>query len=123
MKKPQELTNYLSRPDRQVIRAALADLKTEISRIYPSEPPRILVYGSFARREETNDSDIDVLLVYPRLIQPGKEIRLVSSVLAELNIRYQVLISILPISASIYQSAEGYFWENLRHEVIQPDEI
>jgi hypothetical protein len=55
-------------------------------------------------------------LLYPRTIQPGREIRRVSAILANLNLRYQVLISVLPAKESDFQQAGGVFWHNLRNE-------
>jgi predicted nucleotidyltransferase len=70
--------------------------------LYGKSVPEILLYGSYARGQAHGDSDIDILLIYPKAIYPGVEIQRVSSLLADLNLRYGVLISILPrLKASI----------------------
>jgi predicted nucleotidyltransferase len=104
--------------DRTIVINALLDLQTELQKIYGGAAPAILVYGSFARNEANADSDIDVLLLYRKKIQPGKEIQRISAVLADLNIRYQVLISILPGTEKDYQNAKGALWQNIRRESV-----
>ena len=98
------------------VKAALIELQAGLKILYWSNAPLILVYGSYARQEAHPDSDIDVLLVYSGDISPGEEIRRVSALLADLNLRYQVLVSVLPTNKSQYISAEGGFWKNVRRE-------
>ena len=83
----------------------------------------MLVYGSYARGDEKPDSDLDVLLLYSQTIQPGKEIERLSAILASLNLRYQVLISILPANESDYQKDAGALWRNLRREGVPVERI
>lgn len=104
--------------DRAIVKDALIDLQTELQKIYCGAAPAILVYGSYARDEENVDSDIDILLLYRKKIQPGKEIQRISAVLSDLNIRYQVLISILPGTETDYKNANGALWQNLRRESV-----
>ena len=112
----------LLKPDRQTVRAALHDLDAELHKLYKARAPLMLVYGSYARGEESTNSDVDILLLYPQTIRPGQEIRRVSTILAQLNLRYQVLISILPVKESDYRQAPGVFWENLRKEGVPVEE-
>jgi len=87
-----------------------------LKKLYGSNAPLLLVYGSYARQEAHPDSDIDVLLVYSSDIRPGEEIHRVSAILADLNLRYQVLVSVLPASEHKYLSSKSGFWENIRRE-------
>jgi uncharacterized protein len=109
--------------DRTIVKNALLDLQTELQNIYGGAAPAILVYGSYARDEENPDSDIDILLLYRKKIQPGKEIQRISAVLADLNIRYQVLISILPGMETDYQNAKGALWQNIRRESVSIEQF
>ncbi|MBN1538211.1 MAG: nucleotidyltransferase domain-containing protein [Anaerolineales bacterium] len=103
---------------RTTVKAAILDFQAELRKIYGRSAPMVLIYGSYARREENADSDVDILLIYKNKIQPGKEIQRISSVLSDLNLRYQVLISVLPGTEYEYQSAKGMLWQNLRQESI-----
>jgi predicted nucleotidyltransferase len=106
----------LSPNDYRQVKTALNDLQNQLTLQLGNNAPRILIYGSYARRQAHADSDVDVLLLYPVEIKPGSEIRRIGSILAELNLKYQVLISVLPVSESAYTQAEGALWENIRRE-------
>jgi uncharacterized protein len=106
----------LSTPSRKMIRQVLGKLQTHLQQLYGDQAPQLLVYGSYARGDEDNTSDIDVLLLYSQAIKPGQEIQRLSSLLAELNIRYQVLISLLPIPEAEYHQSQNPFWQNVRHD-------
>lgn len=97
---------------------ALRELQKALSSLYGIKAPRVFVYGSTAREQATDSSDIDVLLLYPYTVQPGREIARLSPVLADLNLRYQVLISILPTTEEDFRDAPGSFWGNVRKEGI-----
>jgi len=100
------------------VREALRDLQTSLRRLYGDQAPSVLLYGSYARGEAKETSDVDVLLIYPVDVPPGREINQLGSILADLNLRYQVLISVLPVSKHTYQDTPGIFWKNIRQEAI-----
>ncbi len=81
--------------------------------------PRIILYGSYARNEARSGSDIDILLLFSLPIQTGREITRVSQLLADLNLRYEVLVSIVPVLEDHYQSLQGPFWRNVRSEGVE----
>jgi uncharacterized protein len=99
-----------------LVQVALREFLAGLSRLYAGMPPDLVAYGSYARNEATEDSDLDLLLVYSRPVNPSLEIRHLVSLLADLNLRYGVLFSVLPVSADAYQQAQGPFWRNLRRE-------
>ena len=99
-------------------RQALSDLQGAVERMYGKRAPRMLVYGSQARQTAHAASDIDVALIYSQTIKPGVEIQRLSPILAELNLRYQVLVSVLPIRLTDYQKADTPFINNIQREGI-----
>jgi len=74
------------------VRDALRDLQAALRQLYGPQAPRLLLYGSYARGEANEASDVDVLLVYPEQVPAGGEIQRLCGILADLNLRYQVLI-------------------------------
>jgi predicted nucleotidyltransferase len=106
-----------------VVRTALAELHDALRTVYGDQIPALIVYGCQARGDATPESDVDVLLVYPGPVQPGREIRRVSHILSDLNLRYGVLISILPVSLADYWSQTSPFWLNVRREGVSLDAI
>ena len=102
----------------RLVRKVLTDFQLGLKKLYGSNAPEIFLYGSVACGEASVDSDIDVLLVYLAEVEASKEIRRVSALLAELNLRYQTLISVVPVSQSNYKTNPGVFWKNVRQEGI-----
>ncbi len=113
---------YRWRGNRRV-RAALVDLRSALADLYGEDAPAAILYGSHARGEANVASDVDVLLVFPHRVRRGQEIRHLSPVLADLNLRYQVLVSVLPSDQAEYASATGPFWSNVRREGVSLDTI
>ena len=105
------------------VRSALRDLQRALQDMYGERAPVALVYGSHARREANSTSDIDVLLIYPEEIRSGQEIRRLRDVLASINLDYQELISVLPVSEDEYRRSANPLWANIQQEGIPIDAI
>lgn len=74
------------------------------------------LYGSQARGDAGPESDIDLILLLRGMGRPGREIDRIVDLLAELNLKYQVLISVLPVEESALPKLPGAFWRNVRRE-------
>jgi predicted nucleotidyltransferase len=107
--------------DAPTVWAALAEFQNALREVYGVHAPAVLLYGSYARGEASADSDIDLILLYSRNIQPGQEIRQVREILSDLNLNHQILISVLPVSKQNYKSAATAFWKNVRREAVSID--
>lgn len=95
---------------------ALKSLAARLRGIYGDQAPEMMLYGSQARGEARANSDVDVLLLFGAPVRASSEIRRVSPLLADLNLEYGVLISILPAHRKAFEQAEGAFWTNVRRE-------
>jgi predicted nucleotidyltransferase len=105
------------------VRAALRELQTALEVLYGAAAPTILIYGSQARIEAGPASEVDVLLIYGQDPRRGSEIARLAPILADLNLRYQLLISIVPGARSEYERASGPFWSNVHREGIGLDAL
>ncbi|MBI5694255.1 MAG: nucleotidyltransferase domain-containing protein [Nitrospirae bacterium] len=97
-------------------KSLLAEFRAELEKIYGARLVELLLYGSGARGEAGPDSDLDVVLVLKDLKTPSREIDRLADLLAEMNIRHGVLISVMPIDTESYKDATGPFWNNVRAE-------
>jgi predicted nucleotidyltransferase len=84
------------------IQTVLEEFKTELKNIYGSRLKQVILYGSWARGEATEESDIDLLVVLKGKVQPGREIDRIIDVITDLNLKYGVLLSVYPISERKY---------------------
>jgi predicted nucleotidyltransferase len=105
------------------VRNALNALERALRELYGESAPVVMIYGSQARREADSASDIDVLLIYPGEIRPGQEINRLRDILAGINLRYQELISVIPVSKKDYEQRTTPFWVNVRNEGVPIDGI
>lgn len=100
----------------QGIREILNELKTELSNLYGNTLKQVILYGSYARDEATEHSDIDLVIVLDGKIAPGREIDRMIDIISDLNIKYGVLISIYPVSETDYKTVNSPLLLNVRKE-------
>lgn len=75
------------------------DLKHELIKIYGNELVDLILYGSYARGDFNENSDIDFAVVLnSNDIKPLAEINRISDTSTDLRLKYNELISILPVS-------------------------
>ena len=97
----------------------LRQLKTEFERIYGDRLKDVVLYGSWARGEATEDSDIDIAVVLEGSVVPGKEIDRLVDIVTDLNLKNGVLISLYPVSETDFSSVNSPLLMNLRREGVR----
>ncbi len=100
------------------IKEVLEEFKKEIEKLYGKQLKRVILYGSYARGDATEDSDIDLLIVLEGNIIPGKEIDRMIDIITEINLNYGVLISVYPVSEEDYTNLNSPLLINVRREGI-----
>ena len=98
------------------IQEILEEFKQEIKRLYGRQLQDIILYGSWARGDATQESDIDLLLVLDKEVIPGKEIDRVVDIITDINLKYGALISAYPISQKDYATVNSPLLLNVRRE-------
>ena len=86
--------------------------------LYGARLKQVILYGSFARGEATDASDIDLAVVLGGEVDPVNEIDTMIDIVADLNLEHNVLISIYPVSETDYASINSPLLMNLRREGI-----
>ncbi|MBI3942289.1 MAG: nucleotidyltransferase domain-containing protein [Chloroflexi bacterium] len=97
----------------------LKDLRKALEDIYGADLNDLILFGSEARGTASENSDIDIALILRHPVQPGQEIARLGALLAELNLKYQRLISIIPASVENYRHSPDPLWQNIRREGIR----
>jgi predicted nucleotidyltransferase len=98
------------------IKEILKEFRKEIEKFYGKRLKDTILYGSWARGEATEGSDIDVLIVLEGKVAPGKEIDRIIDVITEINLKYGVLISVYPVSEEDFPTVNSPLLINARRE-------
>ena len=98
------------------IKKIVKEFRKEIEKLYGKRLKDTILYGSWARGEATEGSDIDVLIVLEGKVTPGKEIDRIIDVITEINLKYGVLISVYPVSEEDFPTVNSPLLMNARRE-------
>jgi predicted nucleotidyltransferase len=94
----------------------LKEFRAEIEKLYGKRLKNLLIYGSQARGDNTEESDVDVLVVLKGEVIPGKEIDKMIDIITEMNLKYGILLSVYPISDKDYSTVNSPLLMNIRKE-------
>ncbi len=100
------------------IRALLNDLYAALKRLYGERLVEVVLYGSHARVEADEESDVDVMVVLHGPVEPAREIRRLSPLVVEIGLAHEKLISTFSISKEDYHAKESTLLQNVRREGI-----
>lgn len=98
------------------LKNTLEDFKKGLSVLYKDRLKQLILYGSWARAEATSKSDIDLAIVLQGRVKPGKEIDRTIDLVADINFRHGVLLSVYPVSEDDYHKIRSPLLLNIRKE-------
>ncbi len=98
------------------IEEVLKEFRAEVEKLYGKRLRNIILYGSWARGEATESSDIDLVITLEGDVIPGKEIDRMIDIITEINLKHGVLLSIYPISENDYSAVNSPLLMNVRRE-------
>lgn len=99
------------------------DMREELVRgltgIFQKNISMIILYGSVARNEATDESDIDIAIIVKQQINDETKRQFISWV-ADMDIRYERVFSIVDIQESVMKKWENVlpFYQNVQKEGI-----
>jgi len=97
----------------------LREFKADLKKLYGNKLKDIILYGSYARVEENEDSDIDLAIILRGNILPLKEIDRMTEIACDIDLKYDTLLSIHPVSEDDFNSLMTPLSVNIRDEGIQ----
>ena len=100
------------------IEAITKEFKQKASQLYGSRLKDVLLYGSCARGQTNESSDIDLAVVLTGDVSPGAEIDRMIDIITDINLDNGVLVSVYPVSDRDYDTLNSPLLVNLRMEGI-----
>lgn len=100
----------------KAINNIIKEFKVEVRELYGRRLRNVILYGSYARGEATDDSDIDMAVVLEGDISPGREIDRMIDIITDMNLKHNILISIYPVSEIDYLTLKSPLLMNVRKE-------
>ncbi len=92
------------------------EIKDHLIDRYGDDIRQVVVYGSYARGEATDDSDLDVFVVVSDSLDPVEVERSLSDLLFDLLLERKELVSVLAIPEGIFENYRSPFILNAREE-------
>jgi predicted nucleotidyltransferase len=102
----------------EAVNAVLKKLKTMLEKNYGSRLNQMFLYGSYARGDAVEGSDVDILLVLDNVQDPLNEREQLSSLLWELALEHQMVFSVLPVDTKTLNNRNSPLFLNIRREGI-----
>jgi predicted nucleotidyltransferase len=100
------------------IKLILQEFRQSLEKLYGRRLKDIILYGSWARGQATEDSDIDLAVVLEGDVVVGEEIDRMIDIVTQVNLDYGVLISVFPVSQNDYETLKSPLLLNVRKETI-----
>jgi len=100
----------------QRVATILAELRARFVEVYGDRMVHLVLFGSQARGDAVEGSDIDVLVVLRGEVEPWTEISRTSDIAVEISLRHNVVVSRVFVSLDRYLEERTPLLMNVRRE-------
>ncbi|WP_298269071.1 nucleotidyltransferase domain-containing protein [Geobacter sp.] len=94
----------------------LAETRSELQRIYGPRLKEIILFGSYARGDFTDDSDVDIIIVLDTLQDIVTERERYLTAISDISLKYDTVVSVIPYEATAFHTRRSPLLLNIRHE-------
>lgn len=102
-----------------IIRQIADEYKTNLKKIYGNEMVELILFGSYARGDFHKESDIDFAVVLKKpTVRPADEILKTAEISVQLELKYGMMLSTLPVSIEKKQNSMQGVYQDIRKEGI-----
>jgi len=96
----------------------LQEFRQELAKFYGNRLVKLILFGSQARGNANEDSDIDIMVVLKGPISPGDEVIRMADIATQLDLKYNTFISLIPIADEDFVHRQTPLMDNIRREGI-----
>lgn len=94
----------------------MKELKEGLSRIYGEQLKAVYLYGSYARGDYREGSDVDVMILLKNYKDYWKEYRRSSDYVSDISLEYDVTVSYILSKETQWNKADKPVLRNIRRE-------
>ena len=76
----------------------------DLRRLYGERLKQVVLFGSWARGDQCDESDIDLMVILDRVDSPYEEIHAMSGLLWERTLEHNALVTALPIAEADFEA-------------------
>ena len=98
--------------------AVVVELRKRLKELYGARFRDLLLYGSYARGDQREGSDVDLLLLLDGPVDAGLEILRIEPIAWPLSLDHGIVLSVLPVSHEAYQKGETSFLRIIRKDAL-----
>jgi predicted nucleotidyltransferase len=96
----------------------IAELKIGLDGVYGDRLKGLYLYGSYARGEEDDESDLDILVVLEQLDRYAAEVNRTGKLTSDLSVKHGITISPVFVRETEWLHGDTPFLSNVRNEAI-----
>lgn len=85
------------------IKPILNEVKRRLKKIYGKRLKKIILYGSYARGDADDGSDIDLIILLENMGEPVTEMEKFSESIWKLDLKYDTVISVIPFDVNVFK--------------------
>jgi len=101
------------------VRELTEEFVSRMSELYGERLDKVILFGSYARGEEHEDSDVDYLVILnDDEIRTYHEISLLSPTTFDLSLKYSISVSAVPVSKFKFDHIGSLLVQNVRNDGI-----
>ncbi len=102
----------------EVVQIAVVALRMELAALYGGRLRGVYLFGSYARHEQEEESDLDVLIILSYIDRYADEIARTGQLVSDLSLAFDVSVSLVFLSETTWRAGESPFVRNVRAEAI-----
>jgi len=100
----------------EVTRSAVEAFKQKAQELYGDRLDQVLLFGSQARGEATEASDVDLMVVLGGPVDRFAEIDRMGEITWEIDMEHDVLLSVVPVAKRDFEHGNSALLRNVRRE-------
>ncbi|HET9229636.1 MAG TPA: nucleotidyltransferase domain-containing protein [Thermoanaerobaculia bacterium] len=96
----------------------VVELRKGLKDLYEGRFRDLLLYGSYARGEQREGSDVNLLLLLEGPVETGREILRIEPIAWPLSLDHGIVLSVLPVNHEAYEKGETSFLRIIRKDAL-----